>query len=52
MIRSLNEFKRRYLPKQYKAEQLAKMSPRELGEWMAKESLKKVAKILMLDLGK
>ena len=46
MIRTVGEFKKRYFPKAYEKERKEKMTPEELGEEFAKETMEKVKKIL------
>lgn len=40
--RTIEEFKKRFLPKSYREELMKSMSPEELGRFLADESLEKV----------
>jgi len=42
IFRSISEFKKHYLPKKYKKELLDKMTPEELGRYMATETMKTI----------
>ena len=45
-VKSVEEFRRLYLPRTTSDEEADRMSPQEFGETLAKESLKKVKELL------
>lgn len=42
IVKSIDKYMKVYFPKQYKKEKLAKMTPAELGEHLAKKLLKDI----------
>lgn len=43
-IRSMDEFERRYYPKDYERRRLAAMTPEEMGRWLAQQAIKAAIK--------
>ena len=46
MIKSIDEYKRIYFPKQYEREKIAKMTPKEFGRYLAKKTVQHINKEL------
>jgi len=46
MIKSLNEFKRKYLPLTHEAERVARMTPYEFGRWLARNTPEHIQQVL------